>query len=273
MAEDRAVHNPKETERAESYGPRQKPPVAIRRHLARAVRWIQALPYRGSGRFCPVCERPSRRFMSHGDPPRREAKCPHCHSLERHRLAWLYLKTRTDLFDDEAKRVLHFAPERCIEPRLRDALGPGYVTADLVSKTVDVTIDVTEIGYPDNDFDVIICSHVLEHVPDDRKAMRELARVLSDDGWILFMVPIRGQHTHEDPGIVGPAERVEHFGQADHVRFYGEDFTDRLRESGYAVMSLSTHDVVDSDDQPRLGLADHPQRLFVGTRRTGTPTG
>jgi ubiquinone/menaquinone biosynthesis C-methylase UbiE len=98
-----------------------------------------------------------------------------------------------------------------------------------------VKMDITDIQYPDNSFDVVYCSHVLEHVPDDRKAMRELARVLKPTGWAILAVPIFNEKTFEDPTITSPEERERVFRQSDHVRIYGRDFVDRLRESGFDV--------------------------------------
>lgn len=235
---------------------------STRQGLEQGKYWIETLPYRGWGRSCPVCERSSRHFLPHGNPPRSEARCVHCGSLERHRFAWIYLNQQTNLFDGQQRRILHFAPEKWFEPKFRDVLGAGYTTADLMRGDVDVTIDVTDIDYPDGSFDVIICSHVLEHVPDDRKAMRELSRVLSDDGWVLVMVPIKGRSTFEDATIVEPEERAVAFGQFDHVRWYGTDIVERLEESGFAVTKALAGDFVDPEEMRRHGLGHETRSLF-----------
>jgi SAM-dependent methyltransferase len=162
---------------------------------------------------------------------------------------WLYFQQLTALFDNQPKTMLHVAPESCLVQQLRDRLGATYITADLLDSRVMVQMDITAIPYPDASFDVIYCSHVLEHIPDDRKAMREFRRVLKPDGWAVLTVPITADTTIEDPVIVDPAERLRLFGQADHVRRYGPDYVDRLRDAGFAVTVTC---VADLDVDARL---------------------
>jgi SAM-dependent methyltransferase len=231
---------------------------------------LQNLACRGRGRRCPVCGKSSRRFRAWGAwglAPRREAICIHCGSLERHRLAWLFMRDRTDLLDGRPKKVLHVAPEPCIEARLRELLGEGYLTADLSNPRAMVKLDVTSIPYPDRSFDAIYCSHVLEHVPDDRRAMRELHRVLKDDGWAILLVPINSDRTIEDPAIVDPKERLRVFGQEDHVRRYGPDYVDRLREAGFAVEVTTIRDLVDDRRAMEMGLSPAGGEIHYCTKR------
>ncbi len=169
-------------------------------------------------------------------------------------MAWLFLRERTDLFDGTPKRVLHVAPEPCLEPRLRRELGPGYLTADLTDAAADVHMDLTDIPYPEGSFDVIYCSHVLEHVPDDRKALSEMYRVLAPGGWGMINVPISAPAIDEDPSIMDPAEKLRRFGQADHVRRYGPDYYDRVRESGFQVEVEGARDVADPSELERYGI-------------------
>lgn len=185
---------------------------------------------------CPICHWRFREFRSAGLARRANARCPRCGSLERHRLQWLFFRHRTNLFTGPG-RVLHFAPEPCFEPRLRAIPGIHYVTADIVEPDVAVRLDITRIPFADDSFDVILCSHVLEHVPDDGAAMAELFRVLRPGGWALLQVPIDAsrERTFEDPNVVDPAEREELFGQADHVRVYGRDYGERLEAAGFEV--------------------------------------
>jgi SAM-dependent methyltransferase len=117
-------------------------------------------------------------------------------------------------------------------------------------------MDVTDIRYPDQTFDVILCSHVLEHVQDDRKAMRELGRVLKSHGWAILLVPITREVTFEDPTIVNPLERLKAFGLEDHVRAYGRDYVDRLREEGFDVVVSDVSDLAGEIDARRFGLTD-----------------
>ncbi|HEY7878876.1 MAG TPA: class I SAM-dependent methyltransferase, partial [Gemmatimonadaceae bacterium] len=109
--------------------------------------------------------------------PRTDAMCPQCGALERHRFVWLYFAQRTNLFDTRPKRLLHIAPEPCFRDRLARHIGAGYVTADMRREGVAETMDIMNIPHPDRSFDIVYCSHVLEHVPNDRAAMRECARV------------------------------------------------------------------------------------------------
>jgi predicted SAM-dependent methyltransferase len=169
-------------------------------------------------------------------PNRPNARCPHCGARDRQRYLWLYLERKTNLRVDRL-RVLHFAPERIFEQWLGSLPNLDYVSTDLERPRAMVKADITELPFPDESFDVILCSHVLEHVVEDRKAMQELYRVLRADGWALVLVPIdfSRRDTFEDPAVVAPADRERLFGQADHVRRYGRDFTARLEEAGFTV--------------------------------------
>lgn len=212
------------------------------------------LPYKGDARWCPVCESKLSHFAPGGTVTRDEARCVYCGALERHRFVWLFMRNRTDLFDGRSKRMLHIAPERAFQPRLQKALGDGYLTADYMAPNVMVKMDITAIEFADSSFDVIYCSHVLEHVSDDRKAMRELRRVLRPDGWALIMVPIFADKSFEDPIIVDPEERRRVYGQSDHVRIYGPDFVDRLRDCGWKVEAFAPEDLHTPAEIERMGL-------------------
>jgi hypothetical protein len=200
--------------------------------------------YFGNEHQCNICGRPLRKFKKGvsflaqklNPTSQGELECPFCWSYPRHRTTFIYFKERTNLFDGKPKRMLHVAPE-CLAEKFRKARYIDYLSADLdpVTTGAMVKMDITDIHYPDNSFDVIYCSHVLEHVPEDRKAMRELARVLKPTGWAVLAVPIMRQETFEDPKITSPADRLRVYGQEDHVRAYGQDFADRLRESGFDV--------------------------------------
>lgn len=196
---------------------------------------VRRLIHRGTARFCPVCGASVKGFRSFGVPPRKEAQCPVCYSLERHRLIWRYFRERTDLFDGKPKRLLHIAPEPQLGRLLRRLPGVDYVSADLAARKAMVCADVTNLPFRANEFDVIYCSHVLEHVPDDRKAMSEFCRVLRPNGWAILQVPLRGQTTFEDPSITSPEDRLRWFGQEDHVRIYGADYKERLEGAGFQV--------------------------------------
>jgi SAM-dependent methyltransferase len=169
-------------------------------------------------------------------------------------MAWLFLKRFTNLFDGTPKRFLHFAPESRLERRLREIPNLDYLSADLDEHRAMVAVDIRDIPYPACSFDAIYCSHVLEHVPEDRSAMQEIYRVLRPGGWALVLVPIQGEHTFEDPTVTTPEERVLLFGQADHVRRYGRDFANRLRETGFRVSVYSTLQIAGEEGVQRFGL-------------------
>jgi len=158
--------------------------------------------------------------------------------------------------------MLHVAPEPPLERALKKLPNLRYLTADLYNSTAMVVMDITNIHYPDHSFDVIYCSHVLEHVPDDRKAIQEFYRVLSPKGYAVFLVPITAEKTFEDPTITDPAERERLFGQDDHVRRYGPDFMDRLKEGGFDAQDISARDLVGPDQLKRQGVLESESIFF-----------
>lgn len=177
-------------------------------------------------------------------------------------MLWLYLEKKTNLFESQKGTLLHIAPETCLMEKFTDRFGEGgdYLTADISSGDAMIKMDITRIQYPHESFDYILCSHVLEHVLDDRKAMRELYRVLKHDGWAILMVPIADSlTTYEDPSIVDPAERELAFGQYDHVRLYGHDFIDRIAEAGFKVEKTGVSDLATGAEALKMGLkkSDH----------------
>lgn len=239
----------------------------IKRPLRSARDSVKALFYYGHTYYCPICKKTSRKFLPFGlTGKRNNAECVHCHSLERHRLLWLYLSKKTNLFDTKPKKMLHVAPEPVFERFFSKQIGEGYITADLYNPKAMVKMDITEISYPDETFDVIYCSHVLEHVVDDQKAMREFFRVLKNDGWAILLVPIGREKTYEDASIVEPKERLKHFGQDDHVRIYGYDYVDRLREAGFDVESICVDDLVGNSEAGRMGLTSASGEIYYCTK-------
>lgn len=191
--------------------------------------------YKGDAVMCPICTHRYKKFLPYGRVnPRPNALCPNCLSLERHRLIWLYLKERTDFFSPP-KKILHIAPEKCFIHRLEKIHGDDYFTADIESPLAKVKMDIHQIPFADHTFDVVLCNHVLEHVDDDLKAMREIHRVLKPGGFSILQVPFFRpvpQETYQDFSITDPKERERVFGQRDHVRKYGMDYTRRIASSG-----------------------------------------
>ena len=187
--------------------------------------------------FCPTCGTLSKKFCSGGvGKKRKNAKCPTCGSLERHRLFWLYFMNMVWIDLPKGKKnLLHVAPE----PFLKDLLGDhpelNYISGDLMMPETMIKIDLTNIPVWDNQFDVIICLHILEHINNDTLAMREMYRITKPGGYLLVMVPIYGQTTHEDISITTSEERLKYFGQEDHVRKYGMDIVRRMEKVGFTV--------------------------------------
>lgn len=171
---------------------------------------------------------------------RDNALCPWCLALERHRLMWIYLKRETDFFTANP-RLLHIAPEKCFIKRFERLLGDNYITGDLESPLAKVKMDIQNIPFDDNEFDVIFCNHILEHVEDDRLAMREMYRVMRHGGWGIMLSPVTEgkKTTYEDSSITTPEGRHKAFGQHDHMREYGEDYADRLVEAGFEVEAIN----------------------------------
>ena len=221
--------------------------------------WFRALPYAGNAVVCPCCGGHFRRFLPMGYVVVRPyAVCPFCNAGERHRLLWLYLRNHTNLFHDCLK-VLHFAPEYILEQKFRRCSNLEYITADLNNPAM-LKVDITDIPFPDATFDVVLCSHVLEHVPDDRKAMHELYRVLKPGGWAILLVPIELDRTttFEDPTVTDPQERLRLFNQIDHVRIYGRDYVDRLEGAGFTVRQDHAIREFSPSLVQRYGLRDEP---------------
>lgn len=211
-----------------------------------------------NGRFdrsCPICGYQGK-FCAFGSPPRWDAECLGCGSVERHRLLYLAV---TGAFPIPADAdVLHFAPEACVQAFVRP-LARTYLSADITGRNVDRALDVERLDLADGSFDVVICSHVLEHV-DDRRALAELVRVLRPGGILYAMTPvIEGwDETYEVGGIDSEVDRELHFGQFDHVRFYGRDFRDRLTQSGFELSEY----VAPGADCVTYGLIPG-ERIFV----------
>ena len=172
---------------------------------------LRKIKYFGRERHCLLCGGNVRFFRSFGVVPRPNVYCPVCRSLDRHRLLWKFFQKHTNLLDQTFKSMLHVAPEPEIDRKLIKVPSIQYVTADLYKTDVMEKMDITDIHYADNSFDVICCCHVLEHVSDDRKAVNEFYRVLKPNGWAVLMVPIIRETTFEDPSVTDPLERRKVF--------------------------------------------------------------
>lgn len=218
-------------------------------------------------RYCPLCEKTSESFKPYGVNPRDDAMCPHCGSLERHRLAWLYIKEQRFLLENNSKKMLHVAPEKILMQLFQKQLQSGYLSADLYDKRAMVAMDIENIQYEDESFDYIYCSHVLEHVYDDKRAMREFHRVLKKDGWAILLVPIMNiEKTFEDFSITDPKERAKIFGQEDHVRNYGRDYIERLRGSGWHVEVVYPQDFLSQEIIAKMAITSAAGEIYFCTK-------
>ena len=156
------------------------------------------------------------------------------------------------------RRLLHLAPEQAFAKRFRAMGHLDYVTADLNSPLADIKADICNLPFEDHSFDCVLCNHVLEHIPDDKRAMSELFRVMKPGGFGVFQVPLDRERkaTFEDPGITDKAERVRLFGQYDHVRVYGMDYFDRLRQVGFKVEAIDYTSELHPEEIDRYRLAE-----------------
>ncbi len=253
-------------------------PVKLRPKLRAIYRRVY---YFGFKYKCPFCHSHLRTFSPVGlEFPvlqekkvvgggyRANALCPFCGSYDRERLVYLYLLHKTDIFE-KPQKVLHVAPEAWLADMLRKQASVDYLTADLYSNGVMVKIDITNIPFPDNSFDSIICNHVFEHIIDDRKAMSELYRTLKAGGWAILQVPLSLalEKTYEDFSITSTPGREKAFGQGDHVRIYAKDYQDRLEHTGFKVDVFKW--VTESENfggrRNRFGLNEE-ECLFLASR-------
>ena len=200
---------------------------------------VAPLLYKGNKVECPVCEKSFSKFLSYGSEVahRENVLCPYDLTLERHRLMWLYLKDHSNFFTAPNLKVLHIAPEQCFHKRFKAQANLDYLTADLVSPIADMHFDLHSIPLESNQFDVLFCNHVMEHVDDAHQCMSELHRVLKPGGWAIMQVPqdTTRSVTYEDPSITSPEEREKHFWQKDHVRLFGMDYPNWLEKAGFRV--------------------------------------
>ena len=212
-------------------------PRPVLQLISPLVMFFVRIFYTGNKVECTVCSNTYRTFLPYGRlTPRANALCPSCLSLERHRLIELYLKKHTNFYTSGIK-ILHIAPEHCFIKQFEAIHKENYITGDLYSPLAKVKMDVHEIPFEENTFDVVFCNHVLEHVEDDRKVVREIRRVLKAGGFAILQSPVDYslEKTYEDASIIDPLAREKAFGQNDHMRLFGSDYGQRLAESGLSI--------------------------------------
>jgi SAM-dependent methyltransferase len=209
-------------------------------------------------RTCPLCDYRGR-FRAIGLPPQFDAQCPKCGSLPRHRLFALFDRERRLLAG--VRSLLHFAPESVLRVRFESRID-HYRTADLARADVDYRCNIEDTGLPDASFDAIFASHILEHV-DDRRALRELCRVLAPGGTLIALVPMVDgwDTTYEDSTIQGALERRIHFGKDHNRRWYGRDFSQRLTAAGFDVTTYAAAPA----DCVRYGVS-RGEKIFVAVK-------
>ena len=230
-------------------------PLLIR--LSYVARPLLAFFLKGNRFTDPIDGKSFRSFLPYGYGEQRDnVLSPSTLSLERHRLLWLYLQHETDFFSAE-KKVLHFAPEQAFYKRFRKLKNLDYTTTDLNSPLADVKADICNLPFEDDSYDVILCNHVLEHIPDDTKAMQELYRALKPGGYGVFQIPqdLSREQTFEDDSIIDKKERAKIFGQYDHVRVYGRDYFEKLRRIGFKVEEVNYTATLSEDNIIKYCLA------------------
>lgn len=230
-------------------------PVLIR--ISYLVRPFLKIYLKGSRYTDPIDGNSFRKFLPYGYENQREnVLSPSTLSLERHRLLWLYLKDHTGFFSKNLK-VLHFAPEQAFYKRFRKLSNLDYTTTDLNSPLADVKADICDLPFENHSFDFILCNHVLEHIPDDKLAMQELYRVLKPGGTAILQIPqeLDRALTFQDDSITDPKERAKIFGQYDHVRIYGRDYFDKLRQIGFKVEEVDLTSTLSAQEIDKYRLA------------------
>tara|TARA_R100000935_G_C2831665_1_gene165446 strand:+ start:544 stop:1311 length:768 start_codon:yes stop_codon:yes gene_type:complete len=221
------------------------------------IRPVIAYSLKGSKYTDPIDGKSFKKFLPYGYEQQREnVLSPSTLSLERHRLLWLYLKNESELFTKKIK-LLHFAPEQAFYKRFRKMHNLEYTTTDLNSPLADVKADICNLPFKGNSFNFILCNHVLEHIPDDTKAMEEIYRVLAPGGTAILQIPqdLKRKATFEDNSITSKKDRAKIFGQYDHVRVYGRDYFDKLRSIGFKVQEVDYTDSLTIKEIDKYRLA------------------
>ena len=230
-------------------------PLLIR--LSYIIRPVLAFLLKGNTFTDPIDGKSFKTFLPYGyGKQRQNVLSPSTLSLERHRLLWLYLTNETSFFNKQLK-VLHFAPEQAFYKRFKKMSHLNYITTDLNSPLANVKADICNLPFMDNEFDIILCNHVLEHIPDDTKAMKELFRVMKVGGMGVFQIPqdLNRTNTFEDNTITDKKERAKIFGQYDHVRIYGRDYFDKLRSIGFKVEEVDYTSKLSEEEITKYCLA------------------
>lgn len=234
-------------------------PENVRLKTRLSINKLSSVLYKGDKLHCNVCNRSFSKFKPKGNWSIREnAECPYCGSLERTRTLLFYLRNETDIFSSLQRSLLHFAPEWGLVPVFRKQKNLQYITADINPDYADEQIDITDIPYPDNTYDYIICSHVLGHVPDEGKAIRELKRVLKPGGsaFVLTLIDWNNSVTYESSEVKTASERLKNYSEPDLLRLHGSDFSQRLESGGLKVEVIDYRTILGEEKQRLFSLGD-----------------
>ncbi len=226
---------------------------------------LRSIFYTGHMFYCNCCDKWFGKFVTYGNIPRKNAACPYCNSLERTRLLMYYLEKETLLFITPLK-ILHFAPERFIEKKIKESVsGKYYIPADINPAFAEHEIDITHIPYENNFFDLIICSHVLGHVSDEKRAINEMYRVLNPGGYaiILTVLNLNRKKTYENNEVITEKERLEHYGEPDLVRLHGLDFIYRLERSNIRVEKIDYSKQIPEDLRKKMNVGNNKERELI----------
>src|SRR5690606_4078049 len=227
------------------------------------LRKAKAFFLSGNSFYCPCCSKSAHRFLEKGNgiEIRSNAVCPHCGSLERTRLLFLYLKDNTQIFENNP-HILHFAPEDALKKYF--TTNPNYIDADLNPNLATHQMDITDISFPDNYFDFIICSHVLGHVPNEQKALQELYRVLKTGGslFLLSLMDLEADKTLQDSSFTSPEQKLRSYGEKDLERLYGNDFADRIKADIVRIDRIDYRREFSEEDRQRMALGNGRRELI-----------
>ncbi len=245
---------------------RSRLPTRVRSLIKSVARRFAAWRLAGDEVTCPICGSSFRSFLPRKGKP--NVQCPRCWSLVRHRALWLFLRDRVRV-GEKPVRLLHFAPEQGIERRLRALPMVEYTSGDIDTALAEDRVDIARLPYTDKSFDIVLCSHVLEHVPDDRAAIHELVRIVRPGGTVVVVVPIKAAKTEEfkDPSPrPAYADGYLRIGPHGHVRDVGADYPQRLEAGGFSVRVVDHAASLSDADRYRYGLTPG-QPFFLCTPR------
>lgn len=244
-------------------------PLKLRNQIRRSVRKSFSFLHSGDAFYCVCCDRAFDKFLTKGNTPRPNAECPHCGSLERVRLLDLYLEQELKLYESSGLCILHIAPEACLKKKISSTKNVTYIDGDLNPANADHIVDLTDIHFPDNHFDLILCSHVLGHIPDEAKAISEMYRVLKKGGTALVMslINLEAQKTFEDAAITTAEARLRTYGEPDLFRLHGLDLDKRIRASGFTVEKIDYRLEFSEAEKKRMQLGDGQRELIFRCTR------